>query len=464
MKSLVSVMAAALLALGLAGVGGSAHAAGEPAPFEARPSDGVFLQLTDIHFTPFSDAKTLAQLVASPIEDWPTILSAAPAVIAGAPDTDYPLLIGALNNARLRAHYDFVINTGDYLGHNFKKTYDALGGDDGPDNTTYDQFVSKTLSFVYQTLARSFPDTSVITTLGNNDDACGDYRGDHPDPTTRAFGALLAPLGLSAPALRDAVRLGSYVAPMPHAAGRDIIALDDVSWSSGFKTCGGGDGAAEAQDTLQWLAQTLAAERAAGRTALLIMHIPPGIDAFGSAQAACPNPGQPFWSRPALDGFVALASKYRDVVKVAITGHTHMDEFRVVTDQGEPVTAVRISPAVTPLFGNNPSYTVFQYDRRGGAIKNYATYSVSSRAQAGDAAAWTRLYAFDSTYGYRDFTPRTVFELVNKTLTEDGQARKSYGDNFAAGGASAITSNTWTTFSCAQLVLADPQYTACRCP
>jgi hypothetical protein len=320
------------------------------------------------------------------------------------------------------------------------------------------------LLFVYRTEKLSFPTPPVITTLGNNDDACGDYQGDQPDSSTKTLGQMLAPLEPGARARQDAARIGSYVVPMPGAQRQDVIALDDIDWSSHFKTCGGGGSEAEAEATLQWLAATLAAERKAGRTALLIMHIPPGVDAFASAPSACPAPGAPFWTRPALDAFVALASRYRDVVKVALAGHTHMDDFRIVTDRGEPAMAVRISPAVTPLFGNRPGYTVFEYSRKTGDIEDYATYSLADRTKAGDDNAWTRLYTFNATYGYRDFTPETVFDLVNKIRTNAGAPRQSYEADFAAGGTSAITPNTWNTYSCAQTALAEPQYGACRCP
>ncbi len=453
---IIGVVLGALLAVGL--LSGPGHAAAAATAPGAQPASGVFLQLTDIHFTPFSDAKTLAKLVASPIEDWPAILSAAPATIAGPPDTDYRLLTGALANARLRGRYDVVINTGDHLAHSFKKTYDALGGDDAQ----YSQFATKTLLFIYRTEKLSFPDTPLITALGNNDDACGDYQSDQPDATTTALSEMLAPLAPSAQARQDAARIGSYLTPMPQAVRQDIIALDDVDWSSHFKTCGGADGTVEAAATLQWLARTLAAERKAGRTAILIMHIPPGVDPFSTR--ACPATATPFWTRPALDGFVALVAKYRDVVKVAIAGHTHMNDFRVVTAEGEPVTAVRISPAVTPLFGNHASYTVFKYHRRSGVIEDYATWSLPNRAQAAEPSAWVNVDRFSATYGSPDFTPRTVFDLVSKIRAGDGALRKSYENHFAAGGTSAITSTNWNTYSCAQTALADPQFTACRCP
>jgi hypothetical protein len=453
MKTIVGIVAGALLALSLLSRAAPAHAAAD----EKAP-DGIFLQLADIHFTPFSDAQTLAKLVASPVDDWPAIFSAAPATIAGLPDTDYPLLMGTLRSAQQRARYDFVINTGDHLAHHFRKTYDDLGGP----AAQFDQFAAKTLLFIYRNEKASFPDAPVITTLGNNDDACGDYQGDQPDATSKALAQMLVPVEASAAARDDAARIGSYVVPMPHAGRRDIIVLGDTDWSDHFKTCAGGDGAAQAAATLQWLARTLAAERRAGRTALLVMHIPPGINTFSSK--ACPTPGRTFWTAAALDAFHRLASSYRDVLKVAIAGHTHMDDFRVITDGGRPALAVRISPAVTPLFGNRPAYTLFQYDRADGAVEDYATWSVDNRSHAADPQAWKLRYRFNAQYGQHGFTPENVLALAKTLRTDEGALKKAYENNFAAGGKSPVTDANWLTYSCAQVVLAEPQFAACRCP
>jgi hypothetical protein len=458
MKAIIGILTGALLAISLLGHGQPARAAEAEPPSGGKAAEGTFLQLADIHFTPFSDAATLAKLVASPVEDWPAIFSAAPATIAGLPDTDYPLLMGTLHSAQQRARYDFVINTGDHLAHHFRETYVALGGP----AAQFDQFAAKTLVFVYRSEKAAFPDTPVITTLGNNDDACGDYQGDQPDPTSKALAQMLVPVEASAAARDDAARIGSYVVPMPHTERRDVIVLADTDWSDHFKTCAGGDGAAQSAATLQWLAGTLAAERRAGRTALLVMHIPPGVNTFSSK--ACPAPGRTFWTSAALDAFDHLASSYRDVLKVAIAGHTHMDDFRVVIDRDRPALAVRISPAVTPLFGNHPAYTLFEYDRAGGAIEDYATWSVDNRSHAADAHAWKLLYRFGAQYGYRGFTPENVLALAKTLRTDEGALKRAYENNFAAGGKSPVTDANWLTYSCAQVVLADPQFAACRCP
>lgn len=64
MKNIIRVVAGALLVFALAGRALPAQAAGDEAPADQRAADGAFLQLTDIHFTPYSDAQTLAKLAA----------------------------------------------------------------------------------------------------------------------------------------------------------------------------------------------------------------------------------------------------------------------------------------------------------------------------------------------------------------------------------------------------------------
>ena len=40
-----------------------------------------------------------------------------------------------------------------------------------------------------------------------------------------------------------------------------------------------------------------------------------------------------------------------------------MDDFRVVPSGGKPSLLLKIAPAISPIFGNNPGYQVYQYDR-----------------------------------------------------------------------------------------------------
>jgi hypothetical protein len=63
---------------------------------------------------------------------------------------------------------------------------------------------------------------------------------------------------------------------------------------------------------------------------------------------------------------------------------THMDDFRVIRhDGGEPPLLCRIAPATSPIFGNNPGYQVYQFDRETGALRNYQPYYLTNLAGAG---------------------------------------------------------------------------------
>ena len=47
-------------------------------------------------------------------------------------------------------------------------------------------------------------------------------------------------------------------------------------------------------------------------------------------------------------------STYSNVVRLAFAGHTHMDDFRV-TAADPSLLPLRITPAVSPIYKNNPA-------------------------------------------------------------------------------------------------------------
>src|SRR5262249_4645894 len=216
----------------------------------------------------------------------------------------------------------------------------------------YEGFVIKALQFVDRMLAQSFPGVPLISTLGNNDSTCGDYMLAPNSAMLIALGRDLPVVARDPQALRDFAIGGFYVTPHPTVPKHDIIVLSDVFWSHSYRdNCdpnGGDPGAAE----LGWLEWTLYQQKLAGRSASLVMHIPPGIDAYSSSRGACPASTRGFWQVPYAERFLALAAAYKDVLRGSYAGHTHMDDFRVVPDAGgAPILATRIAPAVSPIFG-----------------------------------------------------------------------------------------------------------------
>ena len=96
-------------------------------------------------------------------------------------------------------------------------------------------------------------------------------------------------------------------------------------------------------------------------------HIPPGVDSYSTAKkwmALCAG-GKPkmFLSSEALPEMLA---GYGDVVQLAIFAHTHMDEVRLLTpaktDAAQKPVAVKMVASISPIDGNNPSFTLAAID------------------------------------------------------------------------------------------------------
>ena len=454
-----AVFAAALVALVTAL---PAAAGAVTLPFKASAQQGVFLHLSDIHFDPFIDAETTSKLAAAPVEQWQSIFEHAQdgSFSPRGHDTNYPLFASMLSAAQ-GPPYDYVLNTGDNLAHGFRQKFDGAHGTAGD----YQSFVIKTLLFVDRMLKQSFPGAPLIYSLGNNDAVCGDYML-APD------GALLAQVGRDLPviagngtALRDFTAGGFYIVPHPTVPRHDMIVLNSILWSAEYhdkcSAKGGDPGSAE----LDWLAWTLYREKLVGRTATLVMHIPPGIDAYSSSRESCPQ-STSFWQTDYTRRFRALIDAYPDVLRTGYAGHTHMDDFRVLSAaSGKPLLALRISPAVSPVFGNNPAFTVLLYDRADATVKDFAGFSLTNLEQAGGAVPgkWALEYDFGKTYGAQDFTPARMAALAQNIRSEES-VRHSFVQYYGSDVQPSPIENNWRAFACAQTGLTPDAYAACRCP
>jgi sphingomyelin phosphodiesterase acid-like 3 len=447
-------------------------------PFKPAAGQGLFLHVTDIHFDPFASLPAdpakrraaLHKLIATPVARWQNFFQAAkdtPFPRRGHADTSYPLFASMLAAAKgvtggngKRVHYDYVLNTGDNLAHGFRKKFLAAGGTEA----TYQGFVVKTLRFV-DLMLRKRLGVPLIYAPGNNDAVCGDYK-------VAPHSAMLAQIARDLPVLRrhpearrDFAVGGFYMVPHPTVPKHDIIALNSIFWSIKYKDdcnkTGGDPGGAE----LDWLAWTLYREKAAGRTATLAMHIPPGINGYTSSQQACPQTGTPFWRSDVTKRFRALVERYKGVLTASYAGHTHMDDLRVLPDaSGAPLLATRITPAVSPIFGNNPGFAVILYDRKDAVVRDSAIVYLANLAQAGPKvpAQWRREYDFAKTYGITRYTAANVAALAKRIGANAGTAQ-SYMKFYPVEAPTPINEGNLKAYACAQTSPTPAAYAACRC-
>jgi hypothetical protein len=443
---------------------GPAGASAAQLPFTIAAGQGVFLHLSDIHFNPFADQTIVRRLIAAPVEQWAAIFRGS----KNTPfwhknqDTTFPLFTSMLAATKGPA-YDYVLNTGDVLSHDFKDEFIKAGGTE----SEYAGFVIKTMRFVDRMLKANFRGTPLIAVLGNNDATCDDYMLAPNDPMLPAVGRDLPAIARRPQALRDYMAGGSYAVPHPKVPKHDIVVLSDVFLSQKYRDACGQTGTDPGSAELSWLEWTLYQAKLAGRTLTLAMHIPPGIDSYSSSRSStCPLKDVSFWQDAYVRRFLALVARYRDQVRIAFAGHTHMDDFRVVADaNGTPLLATRITPAVTPLFGNNPAFTAVLYSRADAGVADYATFYLANLAKVGPGVApeWTLLYTFKDTYQAAGYDAASLAAL-SKSIGTDDAVRASFLRYFAAAGQSAINASNLRIYVCAQTSITSEAFQGCACP
>jgi sphingomyelin phosphodiesterase acid-like 3 len=425
----------------------AAAAAAPPLP----PATGRFLALSDVHFDPFADPAIVPELIAAEADRWPAIFAASRRTRpAGAgSDTNYPLLDSALKAAAAAAGrdgYDFVLLTGDLLRHDFEEAFAKYGG---ADKAALGAFTLKTLTFVNREVERRFRGAPLIEALGNNDNDCGDYQPRPGAPLLAATAATLPAVAGDAEARADYAAGGNYAVAHPRTPNHLFLVLDSVFWSPKYRDACGGSGGAAGSAQLAWLEWQLFRARLRGQTVSLVMHIPPGINPHESTPAA----PVPFWVDAWQGRFLAIAAAYAPVLAAGYAGHTHMDDFRILSAPSGPYLAIRVTPSVTPLFGNNPSFSVMRYGIADARPTGYVSYVFQ-------AGAWQREYDFGQTYGYGGYSAADLAALA-AAIRAGGAARAAYARFYTSGAKSPITERNALVYACAQTELRADAFAAC---
>jgi hypothetical protein len=142
-----------------------------------------------------------------------------------------------------------------------------------------------------------------------------------------------------------------------------------------------------------------------------------------------------------------------------------MDDFRVIRLDGASALLCKVAPAVSPIFGNNPGYQVYQYDRGMGAIQDYQTYDLANLADAGQPPTpspgrWSFEYDFRAAYGYPELSARAAARL-SEALVADAPARQRYTKYFSVSAAPEFTEQTFAIYRCAIANITPAEFLMC---
>ena len=432
---------------------GCATAGGAPADPAGAPH--TVLLVSDLHFNPFADTSLVRTLRGTPTSGWARVLArtqpSTPSKYGA--DTNYPLLRSAGAAMKQAAPAPaFVVITGDFLAHQYQERYEGVFSD----TVGYAAFTDSTIAFLAKWADSLYPNVPIYPAIGNNDSDCGDYavvaNGQFLRSAARSWGPLAQRGGGSPGFATSFAAAGHYTARVP-ATGTRLVMVNDVFLSRDYDTsCGEDLGGAE----LDWLGAALDSAKAAGERAWIAGHIPPGVDVYSTISQQCSSPTCLLFDAAYNARYDSIVRANAGVVALSLTGHTHMNEFRVHSagPSGRAVPIVGV-PAVSPLFKNNPGFAVLELTARGEPA-NYSAYAFSG--------TWAKLFDFGSTYHQRGVTGASILAAAQR-ISADTAVRTRWRTNYDGGrGVDGPTASNWKSYWCAIANLAPSDYAKCVGP
>eukprot|EP01114_Cavostelium_apophysatum_P013258 TRINITY_DN3168_c0_g1_i1.p1 TRINITY_DN3168_c0_g1~~TRINITY_DN3168_c0_g1_i1.p1 ORF type:complete len:560 (-),score=98.35 TRINITY_DN3168_c0_g1_i1:24-1703(-) len=297
---------------------------------------------------------------------------------------------------------DFVIYTGDSTPHSVWQQSE-------------DEILRNILN-VSTMMSEAFPNVPIFPTIGNHDTFPIDQYNDHPidlthhddfrwlkDGLVEAWGAYLPESALGT------VRERGYYSALAKP-GLRIVSIN-TQWADGNNLYLLLNDNQEKNQT-DWLVETLDESRANGEKVYLIAHIPP----------ASANPNTSY----AVD-IVEIFTNYSDVIVAHFYGHTHEDQFEVITNsKGDPLDVVYVAPSVTTFSMRNPTFRFYKYDTTTYEILDYNQYyaNLTAANEPGQKLQWMLEYSALSEYDLPDMSAASWLDLANRIGSDESVWQK----------------------------------------
>jgi sphingomyelin phosphodiesterase acid-like 3 len=413
-------------------------------------TDFPVLAFSDLHFNPLYDStntKLITSLVAADVSEWASIFETSP-IITPSPagsDTNYPLLALTLASIRQRLGLSpMILYTGDLLGHGISYNLNLYTGISDP--TVIQEFSNKTLSFVTRQIRSVADNVPVMFAVGN----CDSYTGYGPDTTFLANTAAsyyteLLNSSTERQAFLASFTAGGYYSAEPAGTKIMVISLNTIAFSPLVQNKDGSENnAVEVDAQLAWFDAKLAAAKEAGKKVWLLMHAPPGADE-GTTAKSVDSTGHlanatMMWEPNYQATFMQTLAKYPGVITLALAGHTHMDEYRIMSADN----VVDIVPGVSPCFGNDPAFKIFEINRNSLAPADYSSFNydlAKTSAQFNSYYTYSEDYALNGPLGQSQ-------QLLYPKLDTSNAMKASYRDHYYSGNnaASPITDTNWPVY------------------
>ncbi|GAB6031400.1 hypothetical protein CHUAL_009180 [Chamberlinius hualienensis] len=148
------------------------------------------------------------------------------------------------------------------------------------------------------------------------------------------------------------------------------------------------------EDQLTWLIQQLDECERMNKKVHIIGHIPPGMCAY-------------VWGR----NYRSILNRYKDTIAAHFYGHTHFDEFEIISDnKNTPVSVAFIGPSVTTYEGVNPAFRIYTLNSKSMQVEDYETHFLDIDDANGSGEAKWKLITSMVCLIYRPIRLRTLLK------------------------------------------------------
>lgn len=400
---------------------------------ESQAAIKNIVHLSDIHLDPVfgypcGHPYSKAQ-IPWPVDDFPALLArlrelqgttngtygqfgcdAAPALFAA--------LVDQLKTLNQQSPFDAIVVSGDEAAHHLESDQIIVAI----------QAVAQQLQTIPSLRGPSPPSsnqacasTTQIPTyyaLGNNDVA-PDYFFTCGDPWYQEIQRKAWNNSIPVDQLSSWQQSGSYVVHDPFCTGDKqsrLIILNTVLYSSSRDP---NFSQIDPCDQFSWLQNQISSP--SNNVNFFLGHIPPGIDTFS---------GSLFYTDQYNDKMIEIFEQAQQASQsMGFFGHRHTDEFRTFFGKKGPddpaqVTSpgIAMQASISPIFGNNPSFRIYQFDTQTNLIVNYQQFvfdlNVSNTL---NQPTWYLEYDFDKSYQQSNVTSASFLQLFNSLASNPAE-------------------------------------------
>lgn len=319
--------------------------------------------------------------------------------------------LNAMKNITEDEEIKFMLLTGDLSGHRMWTNFS--GADKVLDN----------IAIVSSKVHSTFPKIPVFPVIGNND-LPGHYV--LPNSTSDWYKKLLtfwSPLilcsgcpGYTRNLIRERVLQETFLEGGYYntsiADGKIVVlALNSLYWSLAVERSVETDRKALKQ--LVWLEEQLMLARDHGQKAILISHIPAGVDTYSE---------KAYWFSNYTDVYVTIVARnYSNLIIGQFFAHTHKDDYRLHSfssnisfSQHDPLMSfLLLAPAISPVYHNNPAFRMLSLDVEKLSLIDFTQYFMDLvMATEFSNPVWQLDYTFSEKY--KSSNPFIDAERINE--------------------------------------------------